>query len=403
MRLLLVLLLTGCITGSVFCSPADTSYTASLSDTIPTAFLRLRLSNDSIAKNDILNEEIVDMVHVRERDEKVPTWYTTHQGYGLGWFIRTIGFWWQAVDRQRYKFVGTNRNNLSMPGEKDELTEHDVNFNIIPHLPQYLNFVYRGRQEQVKHKYNFKRARRTDTTKPPFIAPTLQTAEVYDLHCELTPPKKMRDSIDFLFYPCMHGNNLDKHPNFCDAKPTVGLYGVFILDCNHSCHPEIHPYEWLWWLNVNEEAKTNNKFNKEWMLGFFRESSNRFILWSRRPRVGTISVPFIFKTDETSSYLKLNHLVTGKFLPRGIKRIKDVPDDAAKLNFSDTTLNIQLGNNKSFPLHIRTNRIINTPAIRFWLSDIHTDADNKWIWGYINLVISVRDGYTARLESVTRK
>ena len=156
----------------------STSVKAEVVSTVPSSFLNLRISNDSISRNDILNEELVDMVKVKERDEKVPTWFTTHQGGTFGWFIRTIGFWWQAVDRHRYKFVGTNRNNLSMPGEKDELTEHDVNFNIIPHLPQYLNFSYRGRTEQVKRKHNFKRAKasKRDLSQPPFIPPTLETA-----------------------------------------------------------------------------------------------------------------------------------------------------------------------------------------------------------------------------------
>jgi len=383
----------------------STSVKAEVVSTIPSSFLNLRISNDSISRNDILNEELVDMVKVKERDEKVPTWFTTHQGGTFGWFIRTIGFWWQAVDRHRYKFVGTNRNNLSMPGEKDELTEHDVNFNIIPHLPQYLNFSYRGRTEQVKRKHNFKRAKasKRDLSQPPFIPPTLETAEVYDLHCELTPPKKMRDSIDFMFYPCMHGTNLDIHPNFCDPKPTVGLYGVFVLDCNHACHPEIHPYEWLWWLRVTENEKRNDNFNKEWMIGFFRESSNRFILWSQRPRVGTISVPFIFKTSETKSYLKLNHLVTGKFRLGGVKKMKGIPESTNEFNFSDTTVNIPLSDNKTFPLQIRTDRIIKTPALRWWLSEVQTDAENKWVWGYFNMLVSVRDGYTARLESITAK
>jgi len=402
------IIVLSCLLGLFFAANAgvdSTSLNIQISDTVPSSFLNLRITNDSISRNDILNEELVDMVRVKERDEKVPTWFTTHQGGTFGWFIRMIGFWWQAVDRHRYKFVGTNRNNLSLPGEKDELTEHDVNFNIIPHLPQYMNFVYRGRTEQIKHKRNFKRAKasKRDLSKPPFIPPTLETAEIYDLHCELTPPKKMRDSVNFMFYPCMPGPNLDAHTNFCDAKPTVGLYGVFVLDCNHSCHPEIHPYEWLWWLRVTENEKRNDNFNKEWMIGFFRESSNRFILWSQRPRVGTISVPFIFKTTETNSYLKLNHLVTGKFRPCGIKKMKGIPRNTSEFNFRDTTVNIPLSDNKTFPLQIRTDRIIKTPALRWWLSDVHTDTENKWVWGYFNMVISVRDGYTARLESVTVK
>lgn len=376
------------------------SIAATVVQTVPNSFLQLRLSNDSVSKNNILNEEIVDMVKADERDKKVPTRYTTHQGGFIGgWFIRMIGFYWHAVDRQRHKFVGTNRNGLSMPGEKDELTEHDINFNLIPHLPNYLNMVYDTRIAQTKRR-QFRRAENRDKTKPPFIAPTLETAEEYDLHCELTPPKRMRDSVNVLFYPCMHGYNLDKHQNFCDMKPTVGMYGVLVLDCNHSCHPEIHPYEWLWWLRLTESEKAKSNFNKDWMIGFFKESSNRFVLWSLPPRVGTITVPFIFKTSETNSYLQLNQLVTGRFRPKGIKRMKELPANTSEFNLNNTTLNLNLGNGKTFPLQLRTNGVTKTSALRWWVSDVHTDTANQWVWGYFNMVVSVRDGYTARLETV---
>jgi len=42
-----------------------------------------------------------------------------------------------------------------------------------------------------------------------------------------------------------------------------------------------------------------------------------------------------------------------------------------------------------------------TQALRWWLSDLHTDEANEWVWGYLNIVVSVKDGYTAKLESVT--
>lgn len=384
-------------------SPDSTVVQVTTVKEVPTIFLKLRLSNDSIANNDRLNEELVDMVQVDEYDRKVPTLYTTHQSYGFGWFTRMIGFYWHPVDRMRYKFVGTNLNGLNMPGEKDELTEHDVNFNLIPHLDPYLHFVYRGRTAQSKRFLFRRRDKRADITKPPYIPPTLETADVYDLHCELTPPKKMRDSVNAYFYPCMHGCNLDRHPNFYDMKPTVGLYGVFVLDCNHACHPEIHPYEWLWWMKTTAEDRANNNFNKNWMLGFFKESSNRFILWSRPPRVGTISIPFIFKTSESTSYLKLHHVVTGKFKPKGIAKIKDrIPANTHEFNFSDTLIKLQLSENKSFPLHLTTNKIIATPALQWWLSDVQTDEQNNWVWGYFNIVVSVKDGYTAKLETVAK-
>src|ERR1017187_894261 len=117
-------------------SNAPDQITARVSSAPPTEFFKLRLSNESIIGNDKLNEEIVDLVNVSERDTMVPTHFTTHQGGGFGWFIRMIGFWWQAVDRHRYKFVGTSKNLPSLP-EHDELTEHDINFDMLPHLKKY--------------------------------------------------------------------------------------------------------------------------------------------------------------------------------------------------------------------------------------------------------------------------
>lgn len=387
----------------VYCHVVNYSSTDTVEivDTAPISFLQLRITNDSVSKNDILNEEIVDMVHVNERDKKVPTRYTTHQGGTFGWFIRMIGFYWHAIDRERHKFVGTNKNGLSLPGKKDELTEHDVNFNLIPHLPQYLDLSFAGRQAQMKRR-QFRRARHDDRTRPPYIAPSIETATAYDLHCELTPPKKMRDSVNALVYPCMYGYNLDNHCNFYDMKPTVGLYGVFVLDCNHACHPEIHPYEWLWWLRLTDTEKAESNFSKSWMIGFFKESSNRFILWSQSPRVGTISIPFIFKTSETKSYLKLNQLVSGKFKPAGIKRMKDLPEYTQPFT-TDTTVILNLGEGEIFPLQLLTSKVTKTPALRWWLSDIQTDRTKEWIWGRFNMVVSVKDGYTARFESVTNK
>lgn len=372
---------------------------AAVCDTIPTNYLLLRLNNDSISNNDLLNEKIVDLVEVTERDPKVPTWYTTHQGGGFGWFIRMIGFWWQAVDRNRYKFVGTTKHGVSLPG-RDELTEHDINWNITPHQQKYLDLVYRGRTAQTKRKRNFKRARHADVTKPPYIEPSEETAGEYDLHCELTPPKRLRDSLNFLFYPCLPGPNLDQHPNFCDAHPSVGLYGVFVLDCNHSCHPEIHPYEWLWWLDTKTTGGPVNP--KTWNFGFMKESSDRFVLWSRPPRVGSISIPFLFKTSEVNSSLNIYHLVKGKFRPNGIKRLKSVPEHSNTFNFTDSVVQFQLPDGKQFPIRLTSDVKMHTRALRWWFSNVQTDSKQEWIWGTINIAVSIRNGYAARLETITR-
>ncbi|MFN8286986.1 MAG: hypothetical protein U0V74_09555 [Chitinophagales bacterium] len=386
------LLYTGSIT-------AQTPYSAVVADSVPSTYLKLRLSNDSIQNNDLLNEQLVDLVEVDERDPKVPTWYTTHQGGGFGWFIRMIGFWWQAVDRHRYKFVGTTKHGVSLP-DRDELTEHDINWNITPHQQKYLDLIYKGRAAQVKHKRNFKRARYADVTKAPYIEPTIESADEYDLHCELTPPKRLRDSLSFLFYPCKPGPNLDQHPNFCDAHPSVGMYGVFVLDCNHSCHPEIHPYEWLWWLDLNSTGGTIPP--RTWNFGFMKESSDRFVLWSRPPRVGSISIPFIFKTCERNSSINVTHLVKGKFKPLGLKKLKSLPKQTGTFNFTDSLVQVQMPDGKEFPLRLTSNQSLHTPALRWWFGSLNTDKSGEWIWGTINIAVSIRNAYAAKVETITR-
>ena len=137
------------------------------------------------------------------------------------------------------------------------------------------------------------------------------------------------------------------------------------------------------------------------MLGFFKESSNRFILWSRSPRVGTISVPFIFKTSEVNSYLKLSHVVLGKFRPHGLKMMKTLPAKTATFNCTETTVSLRLNGGADYNLHLRTDGMLNNPALRWWISDVQTDSSHQWVWGYFNVVVSVKDGFTAKLESVT--
>lgn len=384
---------------SVSFSSAQNTIQVTIAESVPVEYRLLRAKNDSIGANNIVNEKLIDLVEVNERDPKVPTWYTTHQGGGFGWFIRMIGYWWQAVDKHRYKFVGTAKGGVSLP-EEDQLTEHDINFNLVPHLDKYLNFVYRGRTEQRKHKYNFKRARHADVTKPPYVEPTVTTAEAYDLHCELTPPKRLRDSLNSLFYPCLPGPNLGEHPNFCDAHPTVGMYGVFVLDCNHSCHPEIHPYEWLWWLDLG--TKGGEVDPKAWMFGFMKESSDRFVLWTRAPRVGSISIPFLFKTSEVNSSLNIQHLVTGKFMQHGLKKLKSVPAETNTFNFTDSVVQMQLPDGQMFPLQLHSSKPVRSQALRWWFSNVQTDANKEWIWGNLNIAVSVRNAYAARVTAVTR-
>lgn len=378
----------------LFLSASAQTYSATKVDAPPYEFLLLRESNSAIAHDDILNERIVDLVKASERDTVVRRKWTTHQSGLFNWFVKGIGYWWQAIDGKRYKFVGTTKDLLNLqPNEDDFLTEHDINFNLLPHLPHYQEMMMRGYYTQLSTK----KARDKNISKPPYTWPTDSTLQQYRLHCELTPPKRLRDSLNVLFYPCLPGPNLDKHPNFCDPHPTMGMYGMFVMDCNHSCHPEIHPYEWLWWLNLGLGEERIGQNEKIWVAGLMRESSNRFLSWSRRPRVGTISIPFLFKRSE-EALIRIEHLVVSKLKPKGVNKMHSLPEKMESFNASSFQAEISLPDGAGFPIHIENSRTWNSGGLNWWLSDLGTDAKGEWVWGRFNILASVRDCWTGRIK-----
>ena len=99
----------------------------------------------------------------------------------------------------------------------------------------------------------------------------------------------------------------------------MGFYGAYCLDCNHNCHPEMHPYEWTWWLNLKDGESTN----KTWLIGLFHEGSNRFPKWSKNPMTGEIKIPFAFAIGQDSPLncgITIDHLVFSKFEDAEIKK-----------------------------------------------------------------------------------
>ena len=361
---------------------------------VPESYRQLLLGNDTISYNDKLNEEILDMVEASERDNYMRANYTTHQSYLLNWVIRILGYRWDVVDHYRHKMVGTNKHLPSLP-EHDQLTEHDINFDLLPHTKKYTDFMMMGTEARMKRK----KALEYDGqfNKPPFIYPTDSTLEQYRVHCELTPPRAFRQEITDKFYPCLPGINIDKHQNFCETKVTFGMFGPYVLDCNHHCHVEIHPYEWLWWLNLHADTTKTPREAKTWMIGFSREGSNRFIKWSKRPRVGTISIPFIFKRSSGMGSIHFEHLVYGMFMPHGLKRMKTLPEQMNNFSFLGKNVKVQLPDGTFFPIRLSSNQALSTKGLKWWIDELQTDTKSEYVWGTLHLAASIHDVYDCKV------
>ncbi len=357
----------------------------------PPEFLDLLKPLEEIRENTILNESIVDLASVYLTDSILTKKVERHRLPVIGGFTRMAGIRWLTINWRKEKFVGTAQDGFRIPGG-EHFTEHDININLVPHLKRSIDLAYHAYQRQ---KEIGREKKKRDYNAVPYVYPDSSTnLDFYHLHCELTPPGNYRAMINDLFYPILPGNSATKHPHFGDEHFTVGLYGAYISDCNHSCHPEIHPYEWLWWLNVHEDLDREEN-SRTWLAGMFREGSNRMPHWSSAPRTGEIAIPFIFPADKKEFQIELEHLVFGAFNDAGFRQLANIPADA--LLFDKTERKFSL-DEKDGRIILKTNSVITSSAIKFWFSSLNYDTQKNLISGRLHIAVSNDDLYAAKVK-----
>jgi len=359
-------------------------------------WLMLTGRNSAIAANDTLNERIVDLVQVAVADSVIRKKKQHHRVFLVGWLIHAFGGYnWRALSTTKRKFVGTvHRNSRS---SDEHFTEYDINYDIYFLLPHYqrLTFAAYDRQRELKRQ-DYRRSHRRDYGVEPFVRDTLNFDWMkYRLHCELTPPRPFRAALDAGFYPTLPGQSLGEHWSIGTDKPTIGVYGLWCLDCNHSCHPELHPYEWIWWLRANGGDTTTTK---TWMVGLFHESSNRMPDWSTAPVQGRISIPFAIRAADVrkgESSVLIEHLVHSGFGPG----LPQWPADgctavSAKADEQVIRLTTSTG---TMDLKVRLNHPIRSDAYSLSVSDLVLDKATGTLCGRLNLAVSATEVYTTRI------
>ncbi|MEZ4915605.1 MAG: hypothetical protein R2836_01310 [Chitinophagales bacterium] len=345
-------------------------------------------TTDVYAKNEKSLHEITDLVNVNLIDSVFKRKFERHRVFGGG-IIHLLGFKWRAYETKRQKFVGwVNHQYLHGVDAKHHFTEYDINYDLIPILPKYQVYVYGMYQKQLSYKRNKKRK---DTANEPYVFPKNESdLTKYRLHCENTPPEEFRSMLSTLSYPIHRINPTDIHYNFEQKHPVVGMYGVMCLDCNHSCHPEMHPYECFWWLNTTEESAF-------WNINLVRETSNRFKHWTTSPRTGKISIPFIFNIENDDLVIEIDHKVFSNFDEEAFKKLSE----QYKSYFFDellTEFKIELPNKVLKNIAVKSNVKVPYKALSFYFSNINFDEQNNLLSGYFNLLVSVKETYAASVK-----
>jgi hypothetical protein len=392
MRIIIFYLSLFLITG---CLSAQTFELKSYAPT-PAVFQALLLPNYKISANDTLNEQLVDLVIPMLADSTVRRKKQHHKIGPIGWFVSTFGgFNWRAISKQKEKFVGTVVRE-SRSG-KEQFTEYDVNFDLNFHLKKYLFRVFAAYDRQGKIKrFDVTRKRQRNYKAAPFVRDTNDIdIKQYRLHCELTPERAYRGALNYLYYPTLPGaGGLKGHPNFEAEEPTVGFYGLFCLDCNHSCHPELHPYEWMWWLKARDGDSSTVK---EWNLGIFHEASNRQKKWSKNPKIGQVRLPFAMKVDKAMR-IEIEHGVMNRFWPEALSKW-EIP--AGHFNSGAAELDIKIeGKDFEKTIAVHFMNPIKTGGLKYWFDELNYDAETGILSGFLYYAVAAEDLYTCQIRFV---
>jgi hypothetical protein len=338
--------------------------------------------------NKYQNHEVVNMVNVFTVDSSFTRKFERHRVVGGG-IIRLLGFRWKAASKTRQKLVGwVNRTYLHDINKEAQFTEYDINYDLIPLLPAYKDLAYNVYQMQFDMK---KSKKKKFEGQAPYVYPTEEMDMTkYRFHCENTPATNFRSLLNTKFFPVHRNNDLTKHHNFEEAHPVMGMYGVMVLDCNHSCHPEIHPYEWVWWLNLTEE-KTS------WNVGFIRDVSNRFKHWSSSPRTGQISLPFNFPLNTSNWTLEIDHQMFGNFSEEGFLDM-ELNANYENFNFESRTYSFDNSSLTNRTLTVKSNMKIPYESIQYAIENIRLNEAGNSLSGTLNLAMSISDVYTAEIK-----
>lgn len=360
----------------------------------PPGYMTLLESKENLRAQDSLNEVALNLVEVYLTDSTFKRKKQRHKAAGFGIGSPLLAIRWQALYNRKEKFIGTANSRLRVPS-KPLFTEYDVNWNLDPHLREYMDLAYYGYAEQKsigrypKDRNNYEGA--------PYEYPEFgDNMKPYHLHCENTPPEQFRPVISEFLYPCLRDKDKPQFDYFGEDLPSIGLYGVFCLDCNHSCHPEIHPYEWIWWMNLNPAADSRPNL-RTWFMVLVREGSNRMKKWSPGPRSGKTSIPFVFPADKALN-IRLNHLAYSEFSEEGFATLEKVPVEAS--SFKEVNYNYTLTLDTGFDaiINLETNKPVNTEALKFAISHLNFDPKTEMVSGNLEVWTSVEWLYSMQVE-----
>lgn len=355
----------------------------------------LLVEEDGLLKGDVrLVEEALDLVDAWTTDSILPV-RRQHLTGIYGFVGRMFARYWQKMDDHKRKYVGTSSRDFKIyDGFGDEV---DMNIFLMPHLPHYVAMVREGFDTAFQRGRSEKGYR---YDKPDYPSPAelkFKDLGYLTVECEGTPHADYREDLALQFIPTSEGkHHLGEHGNFGVEQPSMGLYGPWVMDCNHNCRPEIHPMDWMWWLDFSED-RPGGPHAKSWMLGMVRDASRRFKDWSPGPITGSISLPVVLPDTARRASILLEQLVHDQFQPQVLADRINIPPNALTGQDGSHQFSLQASPGQEIPLEVRITGGAGAQDLRCWWGAWVHDAEKGLLMGSFHIATSVDYLYTARL------
>ena len=356
---------------------------------------RFLVEPDKMMKGDVqLVEQVLDLVDAWTTDSTVVE-SRQHLSGIYGFVGKIFARYWEKLDDKKRKYIGTSSRYFKI---YDGLAkEVDMNIFLMPHLPHYVEMVRAGFDQAFERGRSEKPYRYDNPPYPTPEALKFKGLGYLTVECEATPHADYREAMAEAFIPTAEGAyQLSEHGNFGVKYPSVGLYGPWVMDCNHNCRPEIHPMDWMWWLDFSED-RPGGPNAKSWMLGLIRDASQRFEDWSPGPISGYISFPVAIPDHSSTATILLDHLVFDKFVPEATA--ERFPGLSATLTGADGAHVFQLQGDfpNDIALQVKLSGGADPNGLKVWTGNWQHDAEKGLIYGSLQIVTSVEYLYTARL------
>jgi|GEM_PF-4623024 len=348
--------------------------------------------DEIMAKDQVVIESVLDLVDAWTVDSVI-TKERQHLTGIYGVMGRMLARYWQKMDAKKRKYVGScSRPFKVYDGFAKEV---DMNIFLMPHLDPYVDMVVDG-FAQAAAVGRSEGGYRIDN--PEFPSPEklkYKDRGYMTIECEGTPAADYREALAEVFIPTAKGSyELGEIPNFGVKYPSFGLYGPWAMDCNHNCRPEIHPIEWMWWLDLSDD-RPGGENAKSWMLGLMMDDSRRFDDWTPSPITGTITIPIVFPSHASFAKVSLEHLVIDTLLEAELLAKIDIPENSLKGHESETRF--VLGEAGSTPCTLSFSGDLKGQGFRCWWGDVYTDQEKGLTFGELKIAVSAEKLYTGRL------